>query len=338
MTYPNPTVENVLPRLLEWLEAGHRVCLATLYHSYGTSPRPLGSQMAISEDGQWFGYLSGGCAEQAIASEGVAAIKGARNRSVRYGVGSPYLDIHLPCGAGIDVWFDQAIDKSIIESAIEKVESRNLVGIESRTSLESSTISLVSQMVEDLQENSFRRWYTPVRRLYIIGAGPSVASLAALASEADYAVEVLTPDEQTYNEAKQHTERTAVLQNHSQIEALTTDPWTSVVLMFHEHERETEILQTFLNTDVAYIGALGSVRTHSIRLDLLKGAGVSAKQCARIHGPVGLKIQAKTPTEIAISVLAELTLEFQTQAAELLDWGGGDLHLESALEVKESNG
>ena len=86
----NITVENVLPKLLEWSHSGQGVCLATLYHSHGASPRPVGSQMAIAEDGQWFGYLSGGCAEQAIADEGVDVIKQAVNRSVRYGIGSAY--------------------------------------------------------------------------------------------------------------------------------------------------------------------------------------------------------------------------------------------------------
>lgn len=333
MAYSNLTVENVLPQLLAWLHAGQKVCLATLYHSYGTSPRPLGSQMAIAEDGQWFGYLSGGCAEQAIASEGVAVIKEARNRTVRYGVGSPYLDIQLPCGAGIDVWFDQCIEEPIIRTIMGSVDSRNLAGLESKVGEhvgeQRPNLSLVSAANSDLQNNSFRRWYVPPRRLYIIGAGPSVTSLAALASQADYLVEVLTPDEQTYEEVKQHTTHIAKLRNQAQIEALATDAWTSVVLMFHEHERETEILKTFLEADLAYIGALGSIRTHNIRLDLLKAAGVSDEQCEKIHGPVGLKIQAKSPTEIAISVLAELTLEYQNVAIQTLEWGGGEIQLES---------
>jgi len=325
MAYPNITVENVLPKLLEWSQAGQRVCLATLYHSYGTSPRPKGSQMAIAEDGRWFGYLSGGCAEQAIASEGVASIKSGRNRSVRYGVGSPYLDIQLPCGAGIDVWFDQGIELSLVKSTLEQVDARALTGLQCETLKHASQTIAATQLGSDLGTHSFRRWYTPARRLYLIGAGPAVAALAVLAREADYSVEVLSPDEQTLSEAKKRDLKVSLLSDQAQIQALATDPWTSVVLMFHEHERETNILQRFLESDVAYIGALGSTRTHNARLDSLKAAGINSEQCARIHGPVGLEIQAKAPTEIAISVLAELTLKYQHSASPVLEWGGGEV-------------
>lgn len=325
MAYPNVTVENVLPKLLEWSKAGKRICLATLYHSYGTSPRPRGSQMAIAEDGRWFGYLSGGCAEQAIADEGVSAIKQACNRSVRYGVGSPYLDIQLPCGAGIDVWFDQSIETKLIDNISGFINSRIQSGMRIDTTKMNCVASLASQADGELSSHSFQRWYVPPRRLYIIGAGPGVAALTTLAGEADYLVEVLTPDPQTLDEVKQRTQRVSLLRDQTQVEALTTDPSTSVVLMFHEHERETKILNRFLQSDVAYIGALGSTRTHNIRLDLLKNANATAEQCKRIHGPVGLEIQAKTPMEIAISVLAELTLKYQQASTPLLEWGGGEV-------------
>jgi len=329
MAYPNIPVENVLPKLLEWGQAGQRVCLATLYHSYGTSPRPKGSQMAIAEDGRWFGYLSGGCAEQAIADEGVAVIAEARNRSVRYGVGSPYLDIQLPCGAGIDVWFDQGVSMALVQSMLEHVSGRSPTGMQCNTIEQTTPAMAVPQLSKALSGHSFRRWYTPARRLYLIGAGPAVSALAALAREADYSVAVLSPDEQTLTEAKERGLQASRLNDQTQVQALATDPWTSVVLMFHEHERETNILMRFLDSDVAYIGALGSTRTHNARLDSLKAMGVSSEQCARIHGPVGLEIQAKAPTEIAISVLAELTLKYQQAALPILEWGGGEVMIES---------
>ena len=324
MPHSNTSVENVLPQLLSWLQSGQRICLATLYHSYGTSPRPVGSQMAIAEDGRWFGYLSGGCAERAIASEGVAAIKQVDNHSVRYGVGSPYLDIQLPCGAGIDVWFDQSIEEQLVQTIVDNVSARTLTGLECEAQQGGSAAHLISP-VSSMPSSSFRRWYTPSRRLYIIGSGPAVAALAVMAREADYSVEVLTPDQQTLDDVKRSGVQVSLFRSQLQIESLATDVWTCAVLMFHEHERETEILTTLLNTEVFYIGALGSARTHNIRLDLLSEAGVTSVQCARIHGPVGLAIQAMTPTEIAISVLGELTLEYRKAAGPLLEWGGSEL-------------
>lgn len=322
------TVENVLPKLVEWSQSGQRICLATLYYSHGTSPRPVGSQMAIAENGQWFGYLSGGCAEQAISEEGVDVIKQGRNRSVRYGIGSAYLDIQLPCGAGIDVWFDQTIQASHAKAVLRRLESRTLSALQCDASAENACPSIVdtSPIHETvLPKSSFQRWYAPPRRLYIIGAGPIVVALASLACEADYSVFVLTPDQHTYNEVKQRAGNVELLKSHSQVEALEVDRWTSLVLMFHEHERETQILTTFLKHDLAYIGALGSKRTHSHRIEKLKENGFTLEQCQRVHGPVGLNIMARTPVEIAISVLAELTLENQQQASPLLSWGGAEV-------------
>lgn len=322
MTNPNANVENVLPVLLDWQQSGQRVCLATLYHSQGGSPRPIGSQMAIAEDGRWFGYLSGGCAEQAIADEGAAIIKQGHNRSVRYGLGSPYLDIQLPCGAGIDVWFDQSVSSPLVKSIMDHLKSRKTSALRFYTNDEEQGTTLVSNGSDDLPSESFQRWYVPLRRLYIIGAGPAAIALAKLATEADYQVHVLTPDAHTFEAINQYTDRVEILQDHSQVDALDTDQWTSLVTMFHEHERETKILTTFLETDVAYIGALGSKRTHSLRIEQLMTKGISADQCKRIHGPVGLDILAKTPMEIAISVLAEITLKNQQKAPALLDWNG----------------
>lgn len=314
------SVENVLPKLLDWSEQGLDVCLATLYHAESTSPRPVGSQMAVAQNGEWFGYLSGGCAEQAIADEAVACINAQQNRTIRYGVGSPYLDIKLPCGAGIDVCFDQSLSDTIIRKTIKQHEQRQVVGLEMSFEKNSQSQLVKSDSLENLNSSTFRRWYMPQRRLLIIGAGPSVAALAALAIQADYELQVFTPDQQTLDEVRQYTQSAELLESKAQIQSLECDAFTAVVLMFHEHERETEILQFFLSTDVYYIGALGSRLTQKIRLDNLRQQGVSESALSRVHGPVGLAIQARTPAEIALSVLAELTLEYQKSAPKVLEF------------------
>lgn len=317
---PKISVENVLPKLLDWSEQGLAVCLATLYHADSTSPRPVGSQMAVAQNGQWFGYLSGGCAEQAIADEAVATINAKQNRTVRYGVGSPYLDIQLPCGAGIDVCFDQSLSDTIIRETLKQHQQRQVVGLETSFEKNSQSKRINAGQLEPLKTSTFRRWYMPQRRLIIIGAGPSVAALAALAMQADYQLQVFTPDQQTLNEVQQYTQSAELLENQAQIETLDCDAWTAVVLMFHEHERETKILQYFLNTDVYYIGALGSQLTQQIRLEHLRELGISESALSRVHGPVGLAIQARTPAEIALSILAELTIEYQLSATGLLQF------------------
>jgi len=319
------SVENVIPQLQQWALSGQRVCLATLFYADGSAPRPLGSQMAVAEDGSWYGYLSGGCAEAAIAAEACMAIKEGRSRAVRYGVGSSYLDIQLPCGAGIDIWFDQSIDAGIAGQLLNRMDARCVTGIETSMLPAAATSRVIDTNAKSIAESYFRRWYFPQRRLYVIGAGPGVAALSALASAADYAVTVLSPDRQTLAGVAHQSVNGELLQSQSQIDALACDPWTAVVLFFHEHEKETAILKFFLSTDVYYIGALGSRRTHRVRLELLRSDGVNAEDCERIHGPVGLDIAAQTPAEIAISVLAELTQSYQRAAPALLDWDDAGL-------------
>ncbi len=319
------SVENVLPQLNQWALSGQRVCLATLVYADGSAPRPRGSQMAVAEDGSWYGYLSGGCAEAAIAAEACAAINEGRSRAVRYGVGSPYLDIQLPCGAGIDIWFDQSIDAGTAERLLNRIDARCVTGIETSTLPAAAMSRVIDTNAKSIAASSFRRWYFPQRRLYVIGAGPGVAALSALASAADYSVRVLSPDRQTLEGISHQSVNVELLQSQSQIDTLVCDPWTAVVLFFHEHERETAILKFFLGTEVYYVGALGSCRTHRARLELLRSNGVTQEDCERIHGPVGLDIDAQTPAEIAISVLAELTQSYQRVAPALLDWDEGHL-------------
>ena len=311
--------ENVLPLLREWLQQGQRVCLLTLYNTQNASPRPLGSQMAVAENGEWFGYLSGGCAEPAMASEAVAVINAGENRCVRYGLDSPYPDIQLPCGGGIDVLFDQSITLDMVDDLLSQIAQRSIIGLQFNPHANTpSRVLRWGQAPPQIatQASTLTRWYYPKRRCQIIGAGPHVTALCALASQADFQLAVLTPDQETLEQVSLISKHVELYTTRSQLANLTDDAWSAVVLMFHEHQRETEILMHFLSTEVYYIGALGSQQSHLRRCATLVEQGVQADKIARIHAPVGLPIQAKTSAEIAISVLAELT---QVYRASMVD-------------------
>ena len=106
--------ENVLPFWLEARQNGQQVCLITLVGIDGSAPRPLGSQMAVSADGRSVGYITGGCAEAALIAEAMNVMSTGRARLIRLGEGSPYKDISLPCGSGIDAFLHPAIDRDIV--------------------------------------------------------------------------------------------------------------------------------------------------------------------------------------------------------------------------------
>jgi xanthine dehydrogenase accessory factor len=280
--------------------------------------------MAVAQDGSFRGYLSGGCAETAIAAEAVRAIATKKNFATRFGVGSPYLDIQLPCGAGIDIWFDHTITAALIDNVLQSVERRQPVCVETCVDPLAGPAKIISPD-SNTKAGSFRRWYYPDRRIYIVGTGPSVPALARLAIAANNELVVLSPDDRTLEELSALPVHATRLTSISQIQALDRDPFTALVLLFHEHERETEILKSFIHSDVYYIGALGSKRTQAIRLELLRAAGIEDEYVERIHGPVGLDIRSQTPEEIAISILAQMTSVYRTLEKPLIEWSGGAL-------------
>lgn len=121
--------ENVLPQLRGWLRQGLRATLVTLVGIEGSSPRRLGAQMAVAEDGNAAGHISGGCLEGALIAEAQVAMRERVNRLTRYGKGSKYIDIVLPCGSAFDIYFDQDPPCSVIERACAELEARRSVAL-----------------------------------------------------------------------------------------------------------------------------------------------------------------------------------------------------------------
>ncbi|MFC3725695.1 XdhC family protein [Neoaquamicrobium sediminum] len=272
---------------LERLQAGERVALVTLVKIEGSSPRPLGAQMAVAESGVWTGYLSGGCIERAVVAEAVAAIAAGANRQVRYGRGSKYIDIQLPCGSAIELYFDVLIDQRALASIVDDINSRKVALMTIRSS------------------DTFLRRYEPRRRLIVAGVGPSAVRLALLGAQADFDTLLYSPDDSTREAPELAGIRTFPIDNAKQIR-LPADERTAIVCMFHDHDREQEIIPAALQTNAFYIGAMGSRKTHQSRILQLVELGIEPRQIARIHGPAGLFSSAKSAHDIAISILSEI--------------------------------
>ncbi len=126
---PPPIGRHMIPDLASWSSNGERCALVTLVGVDGNAPRAEGAQMAVSETGQWSGYISGGVSKRAIALEAVAVIKAGKPKLLRYGKGSPYLDIRLPCGSGLDVFIQPMRDAALIEDMSERLGRRQLFAL-----------------------------------------------------------------------------------------------------------------------------------------------------------------------------------------------------------------
>ncbi len=283
----------VLDALQAWRAAGLRTALVTLVGINGSSPRPLGSQIAVASDGCAVGAVTGGCAEQAIVLDALTAMANGRNHLELYGKGSRFKDIILPCGSGVYLYFDVTLSDKALDHLVASRAARRLAVYQCENA-----------------EGRFERIYRPQTRLLLFGRGNVLPPLAQMTHLNEIETLVFCPDEWTRQKC----------QPFSQVFPLTSaDDWrpdlidqdTAVVSLFHDHSYEPTILSAALRSNAFYIGALGSQRTHQTRLADLSQHGWGKKDTDRIAGPVGLDIGAKTPPEIAISIIAEIIATYR---------------------------
>lgn len=273
---------------------GERVAIVTLVQIEGSSPRPLGAQMVVSETGRWTGYLSGGCIERVVVTEALAAIEEGESRRVRYGRGSKYFDIQLPCGSAIELVFD-------VDIALE-----SLVAIDARLHRRLPAMMHVPSLAGDESE-TLTRIYAPRTRIIIAGIGPSAVQLARLGLLTGFEVVVYSPDMITREEVlKTPGIEVVPIPSSASLPVIHADRHTAVAVMFHDHEWETDLLPLILETDAFYVGAMGSRKTHQRRLDILTRFGVEKEKLGRIRGPAGLFESGKSASSIALSILAEI--------------------------------
>jgi len=282
----------VLDFALERMRLGERVALVTLVKIEGSSPRPIGAQMAVSETGEWVGYLSGGSIERAVVAEAMEAIAEGKNRTVRYGRGSKYIDIQLPCGSAIELVFDV------------KTKEAELAAIDAR--LEKRLPAVMRVPIPDARDEWTLRQYQPRRKLIVAGVGPATVQLARMATIASFDVAAWSYDEPTLQRLASHRIKTVALTGSKHPPRMDADARTAIVFMFHDHEWELEMMPSALGTNAFYIGAMGSRATHRQRIRQLAEKGISEAQIGRIRGPAGLFAGSKSAGDIAFSILAEI--------------------------------
>ena len=181
--------EYVLDFALENVRAGLRIALVTIVRIEGSSPRPLGAQMAVAETGDWVGYLSGGCIERAVVAEALIAIQTKENRRVRYGKGSKYIDIQLPCGSAIELVFDVHVTEHQL-SEVDTLLKRRQSG------------QLEIPGVDESPHAPAFRIYHPRRRLIVAGVGPAAVQLVRLGDISGFETILVSPDDETRNLVK----------------------------------------------------------------------------------------------------------------------------------------
>lgn len=302
---------DVLRFVMEAGESGQRVVLVTITGLIGSSSRPVGTLMGVAEDGRFAGSFSGGCIEAAVVAEAHEAIREGRPRQVRYGAGSPYIDIRLPCGGGVDLLFQPSPDLGEIREAITCLEGREpLVLSQGRAGGLCILPGLARQVpgwqMPGWQGETFISWYAPPLRLVVIGHGAESLALVRLGLTHGAEIRLFSPDERIVAVAEMLGARAEALTIADPLSSLVADPWSALVFMFHDHGWEPVLLEQALSQPWFFIGAMGSRRTHANRLETLRERGLPEEALARIIAPLGLIPSARDPGTMALSALAQV--------------------------------
>lgn len=299
--------DDVLPDLLAWQSAGLATALVTLINIDGTTPRPLGAQMAVASDGRFTGYLSGGCVEHSVAIEAERAIAARANKTVRYGKGSAYLDIKLPCGSGLDLYIDQTITSRVLAEAAALKAQRTPFQLATNIETGESRIEPASGIPKSERFGAeFKRAFMPTLNILLVGSGPSMAALAHTLSASGFGLLIATSSDHTRQEVERLGLSCHSINDVQNLPVAAFDRWTAAILAFHEHDWEVPLLAKLLATPAFYIGALGGKVAHSARQSALRGLGQLEEDIARVRGPIGMIAGAKSRGILAPGVAAEI--------------------------------
>jgi xanthine dehydrogenase accessory factor len=293
-----------------WRKSGHRVTLGTIVKTWGSAPRPVGALVAIRDDGQVVGSVSGGCVEddliEKVRAKAVAAVK---PQLMTYGVTNEEATRWgLPCGGTLQVALEPVGEQSGLGELLERISTQQLV--KRRLDMDSGRVAIEPGRWSDALEFDGKALTTvhgPRWRLVLIGAGQLTHYLAEMAKMLDYHVMVIEPREEYaagWNVAGVRLDRRmpddvigeANLDGHSAVVALTHDP-----------KIDDLALMEALKSAAFYVGAIGSKKNNDARRQRLLEFDLSEGEIARLRGPVGLYIGSKTPPEIAVAILAEMT-------------------------------
>ncbi|MEM9343388.1 MAG: XdhC family protein [Pseudomonadota bacterium] len=309
----NPTDRPTRDPITALLAEGTDGVLAVIAGVEGPSYRPVGATMTVLGPRDRVGTLSSGCVESDITLHALEAQKAGGPKLIRYGRGSPFLDIQLPCGGGLDILLLPEPDRAVLKDLTDRRAARVPCTLE--IGIDTGAMRLLETGETGRDGDILHVRFDPDLRFLVFGKGPEASTFAGLVQSAGYPNMLLSPDTETLAEAQASGCEIRHLKTQTYPDDLATDDRTAVILFFHDHEWEPPILEGALQTPAFYIGAQGSQRARDARLLMLEGMGVPEGQRARLHGPVGLIPSARDSGTLAVSVLAEVLAKAMAQAA-----------------------
>lgn len=318
--------DEIPEQALIWISEGKATALATVIQTWGSAPRPTGSQLAINIEAEMVGSVSGGCVEGAVVAEALDALTDGVPRILEYGVSDDEaFAVGLACGGTIRVLVEpigvgQGPEVALIEALVVARTGRNPVAYAVQP--DQWQRRLIETMDDPLWGDVSARFYSdksgfvgdwfigihnPPLRMAVVGAVHIAQPLLQMALLTGFDPVLVDPRDAFSSEARFPGETILRDWPDAALESLGLDARTAVVTLTHDPKLDDPAIQTALASNVFYLGCLGSTRTHAKRVIRLRAAGFSDAQIATIHAPVGADIGAKSPAEIAISILAQIT-------------------------------
>ncbi len=303
-----------MPRPLDLLiqchARGDACALVTLVGIHGAAPRRIGAQMAVSASGEVVGSFSGGCLDASVIEEAQRALAEGVSRRVRYGDESPYVDIVLPCGSGLDLQFDGTVPAAIVDAIAQALARREAFDLRWRDATQPPECITP----EATAERETRIRHVPALRLVLAGAGDTLLAMCKQAHAADIDVIALSPDRELRAPLAALGVEFHSLQAQHALPPLSFDAYTAAITLFHDHDWELPFLQQALASDACLVGAMGSPRAQAQRLEHLQARGVAPAVLTRLRSPLGLLPRARDPQELAVSILAEAMQTYRARS------------------------
>lgn len=328
---------DILDLAARWQDDGHKVAIATVISTWGSAPRPAGSQLIVRDDGLFEGSVSGGCIEGAVATEAADVIANGNAQMLEFGVSNADAwNVGLACGGQVRVYLE-TLERPILDQLnaarrdkIPTVLATNLkdgrqwlfpggkgetfdidgadVTAEVRAALKDDRPRTVETGAGEIFLNPFN----PPLRMVIIGAVHIAQILVPMATLAGFRVTIIDP-RGAFAEAERFADTDIVEEwPDDALEADPPDSRTAVITLTHDPKLDDAALAVALKSEAFYIGALGSRKTHAARLERLTASGFDADMLAHIDAPIGLDIGARSPAEIAVAILAKVVADLRT--------------------------
>ena len=319
MTTETMTNADLIQTANRWIVAGHGVALAFVIQTWGSSPRPVGSVMVVRDDMTVEGSVSGGCVEGAVIDAAMDSLATGAGQRLDFGVADATAwEVGLSCGGRIAVLVTPVAAGGLSAGDLTVLADAMAARQAGAVTLDVKTGAMMGAMMDASNgaggaaselsgdETVFTFRHVPPRRLFVIGGVHITQFLAPMARQAGYDVVVIDPRAVFNTEARFPGLKRLTAWPDEALAELPPDERTAIVTLTHDPKIDDPGLLAALASKAFYIGCLGSRRTHAARCDRLREAGFSDSDLARLHGPVGLDIGARTPAEIAVSILAQM--------------------------------